>query len=231
MKKIIFMLIALLVMPSITFAAKGGNKPPPPPPSTSLEDIVNDLSVRVQNLEDRLQDSDLDNDGFTPSEGDCNDADASINPDMYEVIDNIDNNCDGIIDDCESAQEFCDGIDNNCDGQVDEGFNLGTGCSEGVGLCQRSGVIVCSDDELSSECDATPGAPQSEICDGLDNDCDGNVDDNIQDRTTENCCEYRTDYYDCNCNPLLGCERCSTTYCVRNYHQECIGGYFQNICY
>jgi hypothetical protein len=223
MKKLIVVLIALLLMPtSITLAAKGGNKPT----------NGNDLETRVQNLEDRLQNSDLDNDGFTPYEGDCNDADYDINPGVYEILDdNIDNNCDGLIDDCASAQEFCDGIDNNCDGQVDEGFNLGTGCSEGIGECRSTGVLVCSADGLSTECDATPGTPRTEICDGRDNDCDGNVDDNIQDRTTETCCDYRTDYFDCNCNPLLGCDTCSTTYCVQYYRQECIGGYFQNRCY
>lgn len=47
-------------------------------------------------------DVDADQDGFTVSGGDCNDSDASINP---------------------NATEIFDGIDNNCDGQVDEGFS------------------------------------------------------------------------------------------------------------
>lgn len=117
MKKLIIVLIALLVMPSIGFAAKGGNKPPT---STTLED-------RVQNLEDRLQNSDLDNDGFTPALGDCNDADANINPGVADILgDNIDNNCDGNIDECYPTQEVCDGFDNDCNGQIDDGLTLYT---------------------------------------------------------------------------------------------------------
>ena len=225
MKQIIVTLIVLLLMPtSITLAAKGGNKP-------DNNNSV-DLESRVQNLEDRLQNSDLDNDGFTPAEGDCNDADASINPDMYEVIDNIDNNCDGLIDDCESAQEFCDGIDNNCDGQVDEGFDLGSSCSVGIGECRSTGVLVCSADGLSTECDATPGTPRTEICDGRDNDCDGLVDDNIAAVSTEDCCSWYAESYCCIENPFGGClETCYRDVCNRNYTKRCIYGSMQNVCY
>ena len=43
-------------------------------------------------------DTDDDNDGFTENEGDCDDTDASINPVATEIEDNIDNDCDGEID-------------------------------------------------------------------------------------------------------------------------------------
>ena len=43
-------------------------------------------------------DIDDDNDGFTENEGDCDDTDASINPAATEIEDNIDNDCDGEID-------------------------------------------------------------------------------------------------------------------------------------
>ena len=43
-------------------------------------------------------DIDDDNDGFTENEGDCDDTDASINPAATEIIDGIDNDCDGEID-------------------------------------------------------------------------------------------------------------------------------------
>ena len=44
-------------------------------------------------------DEDVDGDGFTEIDGDCDDLDATINT---------------------SADEYCDGIDNNCDGSIDE---------------------------------------------------------------------------------------------------------------
>ncbi len=69
-------------------------------------------------------------------------------------------------------------LDDDCDGAVDEGFEyLGTACSEGVGACVRSGTWVCTEAE-GAHCDATPGAPATEVCaNGTDEDCDGLVDE------------------------------------------------------
>jgi Notch-like protein len=67
--------------------------------------------------------------------------------------------------------EICNGRDDNCDGQIDEG-NPGAGqtcfaagsCPVGVTVCQ-GGSIQCK------------AQPRPESCDGLDNDCNGIVDD------------------------------------------------------
>jgi hypothetical protein len=55
---------------------------------------------RLADLEARLRNSDFDSDGFTPSTGDCNDANFDINPAAAEgiIADGLDNNCDGVID-------------------------------------------------------------------------------------------------------------------------------------
>jgi hypothetical protein len=75
------------------------------------------------------------------------------------------------------SPEVCDGLDNDCDGLIDEGYNVGEPCIAGTGECQALGVMVCTGDGSGTECNATAGPPSSEICDGLDNDCDGLIDE------------------------------------------------------
>jgi hypothetical protein len=71
--------------------------------------------------------------------------------------------------------ESCNGLDDNCDGLVDEGFNLGAACANGVGECTTTGVLVCG--AGVAVCNAVPGAPAVEVCDGKDNDCNGATDE------------------------------------------------------
>ena len=70
--------------------------------------------------------------------------------------------------------ESCNGSDDDCDGRVDEG--LSRRCGSDVGECQR-GTQTCSRGAWGS-C-AGEVAPRGERCNGLDDDCDGSVDDGL----------------------------------------------------
>jgi hypothetical protein len=73
--------------------------------------------------------------------------------------------------------ELCDDKDNDCNGKTDEIFNLGMACELGLGECKKFGKTICSQDGIFVICDAVPGEPQDEICDGLDNNCDSKTDE------------------------------------------------------
>jgi hypothetical protein len=97
--------------------------------------------------------------------------------------------------------ELCNNIDDNCDGQIDEGFNLQTDPNN-CGSCGRvcnvpnafpscvngtCGILACrpgfgnADGNVANGCEYTcPVNPiTAESCDGRDNDCNGVIDDNL----------------------------------------------------
>ena len=108
--------------------------------------------------------TDEDGDGFTSDE-DCDDDNSQVHP---------------------GATEVCDSVDNNCDGDVDEGVERtwytdadGDGFGDGdvpVYACDApDGAVPVGNDCDDADGTAYPGG--LELCDEVDNDCDGETDE------------------------------------------------------
>nr|MBP9086802.1 SUMF1/EgtB/PvdO family nonheme iron enzyme [Kofleriaceae bacterium] len=82
------------------------------------------------------------------------------------------------------AEQQCDGKDGDCDAIADDTFtDLGQECDDGgLGVCRDVGKRICDPADLATtKCDLTvlpdAQAASAELCDGLDNDCNGTADD------------------------------------------------------
>lgn len=109
--------------------------------------------------------------GYSKTPGDCNDSDASINPGATESCNGLDDDCDGQIDEGLTTQLYYTDVDG--DGYGDEDVN-------GVSSCSPvSGSVTNNDDCEDGNIAINPAAV--EICNGLDDDCDGQIDEETGD--------------------------------------------------
>lgn len=82
-----------------------------------------------------------------------------------------------------SADEICDGLDNDCDDSTDEELegccvpDAISECGIDTGECAK-GTSTCQQNRSWGWCEGATG-PSDEICDGLDNNCDSNTDENL----------------------------------------------------
>ena len=147
--------------------------------------------------------------GYVIDNTDCNDTNADIHPGATEVCNEYDDNCDGNINegfdsdgdtyticgystldgsftgvDCNDtnadinpgATEICNEYDDNCDGNINEGFDSDGDTYTICGYSTLDGSFTgvdCNDTNAT----VYPGA--EEVCDGVDQDCDGLFDEDF----------------------------------------------------
>jgi hypothetical protein len=77
--------------------------------------------------------------------------------------------------------EVCNDLDDDCDTRIDEDFpTKGNACDNGLlGVCKGTGTLGCKADGTGLQCNINNpgGSPTTEICNNLDDDCDGKVDE------------------------------------------------------
>jgi hypothetical protein len=124
------------------------------------DDVIDPLTV------------DDDGDGFTEEQGDCDDDNADLSPGATEVCDEIDNDCDGDIDDADASVDLSTGSVFYAD---EDGDTYGN-ADMPIEAC----VMPEDSVENMDDCDdtsATVSPDGIEVCDTVDNDCDGMIDD------------------------------------------------------
>ncbi|NIR42196.1 MAG: hypothetical protein GWN79_04490, partial [Actinobacteria bacterium] len=164
---------------------------------------------------------------------DCNDEDPDIRPMATELCDDVDQDCDSNVDEGLPLEIFYEDLDG-------DGYAADTATA--VTQCRATGNLVavrgdCDDGDEHVNPDAT------EVCDGIDNDCDGDIDTDALDNfcggtdTTGIClagadpgqCECMTaGLADCDANQGNGCE---TNLATSNLHCGACGNACSDIQY
>ncbi len=106
--------------------------------------------------------------GYVSDATDCDDTDSAVNPAATEVCDGVDNDCDSTIDEDDASDALAWYADSDGDSFGDAGSTT-PACTEPSGYVGNA-----------TDCDDTDSAVNpaaTEVCDGVDNDCDSTVDE------------------------------------------------------
>ncbi|MFH1465770.1 MAG: putative metal-binding motif-containing protein [Pseudomonadota bacterium] len=108
--------------------------------------------------------------GYVADATDCDDGAAAVNPAATEVCDGVDDDCDGLVDeaDASGAPTWY---------QDDDGDGYGDAAADTVACAAPSGYVADATDCDDGDAAVNPGA--AEVCDGVDQDCDGAIDEGV----------------------------------------------------
>ena len=125
-------------------------------------DLATDITIEVVD-----PCSDLDGDGSTDCDGDCDETDATVYPGATELCDGIDQDCDGVVDNGVSYYDWY---------PDDDGDGYGDPAGPSTYDCIAPGSGYANNGDDCDDTDATISPDALEICDGIDQDCDTVID-------------------------------------------------------
>jgi hypothetical protein len=153
---------------------QGDRGKPRPAEDTSegaTEDTTETGSHSGDTAESGIHPMDADDDGYFDDE-DCDDHDANVFPGAWELCDGVDDDCDGSIDED-------DAVDATTWHEDEDGDGLGGGYAHVS--CEAPPGYVANGTDCDDHDPEIPVPGGEEICDGQDNDCSGQRDDDCID--------------------------------------------------
>jgi hypothetical protein len=106
-----------------------------------------------------------------------------------------------------ASDTTCNGVDDNCNGSNDEGY-VATATTCGSGACARTGATACVNGTVQDTCAAGTPAASDATCDGIDDNCNGTVDENYGQQSTS----------------------CGVGACARTGATSCVAGVVKDSC-
>lgn len=132
------------------------------------------IPIKPGNIGEWITNTDWDGDGYSYNEGDCSPQDASVYPGAAEICDELDNNCDGEIDEGVEPETYYEDRDDDYYGNPDASVES---CS------QPPHYVPDNTDCNDLNYEIYPGT--TELCNNVDDNCDGVIDENCEADTTD----------------------------------------------